>query len=87
MEHKGVVAGAVVLTLGAVIAIGLILSGPEEAGPSGSSSPFAELEAVLEELRRTWKQDEKAKVFEAAAGRIDELRSPLVGLLSEPSHP
>ena len=29
MEHKGLVAGSVVLTLGAVIAIGLMLSGPE----------------------------------------------------------
>ena len=87
MKHKGVVAGAVVLTLAALIGIGLLLSGPEEAGPSASSSPFGEVEAVLGELRRTWKQDEKARVFEAAARRIDQLRSPLVSLLSEPSHP
>ncbi len=32
MNHKGVVAGAVVLTLAALIGIGLMLSGPEEAG-------------------------------------------------------
>ena len=38
MEQKGLVAGSVLLTLGVVISIGLMVSGPEEAGPSGSSA-------------------------------------------------
>ena len=87
MQHKGLVAGSVTLTLAAVIGIGMMASGPGEAGPSGSSSRFPELEAVLGELRRTWKADEKAEVFAAAAARIDDLRSPLLDLLSEPPHP
>ena len=66
MEKRRLVISLVILTLSAILGAGLIVFGSEEErrSPEASISPeWAELEALLGELKYTWKPAQKARVL------------------------
>ena len=87
MENRNLVVGLVIVVLATVIAGVAFLGSEERANPDATSSARVELEAILGELKRNWKSGPRSEIFRKAADRIDELRTPLVDLLSTPPHP
>ena len=88
MDHKTLIISVVIVTIAVVIGVIGLVSGSETEHAPIAPSTSAEAEAldlVLRDLKRNWKPTDKARILAEAVERADELRRPLVEMLSKQS--